>query len=106
MADVPTRTIWCQCQGAKVPLGECDRCDDLAEYEEPTLYADGQLAAMDEAALQREWERQSNIHDSGVDNLPMNHPTIEYAAARIKWIEGEQKRRKFKPGPSDAWLNE
>jgi len=100
--------VWCDCEGARVPSSRCDRCDqeyDLDDYEDDApLYADGQLAAMSEGDLQREWERQCNIHDRGVDNLPMNHPTIEDAAARMKWIEVEQKRREFKPGPSDAWL--
>lgn len=105
--------IWCDCEGRRVPRGECNHCgaddwEDIVDgsYEDPPLYADGQLAAMDEAALQREWERQCNIHDHGVDNLPMNHPTIENAAARMNWIESEQKRRKLKAGPSDAWLED
>jgi hypothetical protein len=75
------------------------------EYEDdPPLYADGALETMDEASLQREWERQCNIHDHGIDTRPMGDPVIEDAAARISWVESEQKRRGFKPGPSAKWL--
>lgn len=70
-------------------------------YEDPPLYADGELSAMDELRLQKEWQRQCRIHDRGVDNLDMGHPTIEDAAARLKWVEAEQKRRGFETGPGD-----
>lgn len=72
------------------------------DYEDPPLYADGELSAMDETRLQKEWQRQCRIHDRGVDNLAMGHPTIENAAARLNWVEAEQKHRGFKTGPGDS----
>ena len=74
--------------------------------DDPPLYNSGVLASKDEKALQREWERQCNIHDNGVDNYPMGHYIIEGAAARIKLIEHQQKIRGFRKGPSDEWLAE
>jgi hypothetical protein len=104
------RLVFCHCRWRRVPSNRCERCDlgydvdDSDPYEDPPLYADGQLAAMDEAALQLEWLRQCSIHDHGVDHLPMGHPTIEDAQARLNWVESEQKARGFKCGPSEAWL--
>lgn len=66
----------------------------------------GEFAAMSEAQIQREWERQCNTHDSGVDRLPMGHPTIENAAARMKKIEREQRRRGFETGPHPSFFGE
>jgi hypothetical protein len=111
MPDTGEREVYCHCDGRRIPSSECNRCEqgydsDDYDYDNPPLYRDGQLEAMDEAALQREWGRQCNIHDRGVDNLPMGHPTIEDAAARIKCIESQQKRRGFKTGPSEAWWTE
>ena len=74
---------------------------DDGSYEDPPLYRDGELAAMDEARLQKEWRVQCGIHDRGVDNLPMGHPTIENATARLRWVEAEQTRRGFAMGPGD-----
>ena len=99
--------VWCDCEGRRVPRADCfncdSGCDDWECYDDPPLYAAGALAGMDEAGLQKEWGRQCKIHDHGVDNLPMGHPTIEDAAARLTWVEAEQKRRGFRVGPSDAW---
>lgn len=78
--------------------------DDLdGAYEDVPLYKPDTLAAMDEAGLQREWERQCNIHDSGVDRLPMGHPTIEDAAGRMRLIEAEQTQRGLPIGPSPSF---
>ena len=73
--------------------------DDYDNYDDPPLYKPGYLADLDVAGLQREWERQCRIHDSGVDRLPMGHPTIENAAMRLRLVEAEQKRRGVEVGP-------
>lgn len=83
---------------------DIDDCDGA--YEDVPLYRQGTLAAMDEAGLQREWERQCNIHDHGVDNLPMGHQRIEDAAGRLRLVEAEQSRRGFATGPSPAFFGE
>jgi hypothetical protein len=71
------------------------------EWEEPPLYADRELSAKDEAGLQEEWDRHCRIHDRGVDNLPMGHPTIEEAATCLRLVEAEQRRRGMEVGSVD-----
>jgi hypothetical protein len=74
-----------------------DYWDDFEDYEDAPLYQPGELAEMTEERLAKEWECQCNIHDHGVDHLPMSHSTIESAAARLHLVEIEQNRRKETP---------
>lgn len=78
---------------------DCGYDDGGRDHEDPLLYSDGELARLDRARLENEWNRQCNIHDHGVDNLPMGHPTLENASARLRLVEAEQKRRGFAVGP-------
>jgi hypothetical protein len=53
---------------------------------------------MSEAQLKKEWCRQCNIHDRGVDTLPLGHDTIYFAQRRLDLVEAEQTRRGFETG--------
>lgn len=104
---------------AELMADECARCEEAAnrpdaddegddwrdsDYDDdPPLYRDGELAGMDEEKLRNEWHRQCRIHDNGVDHLPMGHPTIENAAARLTWVEKEAERRGY---PEHKWLRD
>jgi hypothetical protein len=69
-------------------------------YQEPPLYPDGKLASMSVDELNREIERQSNIHDAAVDRCEdMNSPTIETARFRWEACEHELRRRGVEPTP-------
>jgi hypothetical protein len=69
-----------------------DHVDD--EYDDPPLYAPGRIAAMTDAELTAEANRQCLIHDMAVDRCEeINSPTIETAAGRLDICSAECKRR-------------
>jgi len=77
---------------------DCGWADDQ-DLDDPPLYQPGALENKTEQDLQKEWSRQCNIHDHGIDNYEMDHPVIEKASARINLVEAEQLRRGFRKGP-------
>lgn len=72
---------------------DSDDYDDDRDGDDPPLYPEGAIAAMTDEDLILEARRQCRIHDNGVDNLPMGHPTIENAHFRLNICTEECERR-------------
>lgn len=95
------KTVYCQCQGERVPTDRCDYCSDDwvdDDYEDPPLYIKGHLAGLTPEQLYKERDRQHRIHDMAVDRCEeINSPTIETASARARLVEHELKARGLDP---------
>lgn len=71
-----------------------DEDDFECDHEDPPLYESWRIAAMTDAELIAEANRQCRIHDSAIDRcVEMGSPIIENAAGRLNICDVECDRR-------------